>query len=118
FEEFVISQVHALTEQVLSNCAADREEATAAIDMIKSLINSQDKVVHGGTISRLIQAIDTRSSVTMTVVKMLETQAKILSARKGPSKQINNNTTTTAVGNNTLISILEAGLRDKKNNDI
>lgn len=115
FEKFVIEQAYALTDLVLANCEEDRAEATASINMIKELISSQDKVVHGGTISRLLQAIDTRSGISLTVVKMMETQAKILSARKGPAKQVNNTTNATAVGNNTLIEILEAGLRDKKN---
>jgi len=114
FEEFVIEKARTLTELVLSNCEEDRNEATAAIQLIKDLITSQDRVVHGGTISRLIQAIDTRSSINMTIVKALESQAKILSARKGPTKQITNNNNT-AVGSSSLISILEAGMKAKTN---
>ena len=113
FEEYVIEKAQALTELVLTNCHEDREEATAAIQMIKDLIQSQDKVVHGGTLQRLLQAIDTRSGINQTIVKVLESQAKILSARKGPSKNITNNSTTTAVGSAGLVAMLENGLKHK-----
>lgn len=110
FEEFVTEKAQALTELVLSQCEEDRAEATEAINMIKDLIKSQDKVVHGGTLQRLLQAIDTRSGINMILVKALESQAKILSARKGPSKHINNNNTTT-VESKSLIQMLESGLK-------
>jgi len=113
FEDYVIEKAQAITNLVLTNCAEDREEATAAIQMIKDLIQSQDKVVHGGTLQRLLQAIDTRSSISQTVVKVLESQAKILSARKGPSKNITNNSTNTAVGSAGLVAMLENGMKSK-----
>lgn len=112
FEEYVIEKAQALTELVLSNCAEDREEATAAINMVKDLIVSQDKVVHGGTLQRLLQAIDTRSGINQTIVKVLESQAKILSARKGPSKNITNNSST-SVGSAGLVAMLENGMKNR-----
>lgn len=112
FEEFVIEKAQSLTELVLSNCAEDRQEATAAINMIKELIASQDKIIHGGSLSRLLQAIDTRSSINMIIVKALESQAKILSARKGPSKHITNNTNTN-VESKSLIQMLESGQKKR-----
>lgn len=112
FEQYVVEKSQALTDLVLANCAEDREEASVAIQMIKDLIASQDKVVHGGTLQRLLQAIDTRAGITQTVVKVLESQAKILSARKGPSKSITNNSNT-SIGNADLVAMLESGMRKK-----
>lgn len=112
FEKFVIQNAIDLTNLVVSNCNEDRQKATEVIEMIEGLIKSQDKIIHGGSIGRLIQAIDTRSGITATVVKVLESQAKILSARKGPSKNIVNNTNTTA-GGDALIAILESGMKNK-----
>jgi hypothetical protein len=114
FEDFVIEQAQKLTGLVLDHCAEDREEATNAINLIKDLIESQDKVIHGGSLQRLIQAIDTRAGITSTVVKAMEAQAKILSSRKGPAKTVtNNNTSNTAIGND-LISILEQGMKERQ----
>ena len=112
FEDFVLHNAVELTNLVISNCKEDRQKATDVIEMIEELIRSQDKIIHGGSIGRLIQAIDTRSNINTTVVKVLESQAKILSARKGPSKNIVNNTQATATGD-MLISILESGLKNK-----
>lgn len=112
FEKFVIQNAIDLTNLVVNNCNEDRKKATEVIEMIEGLIRSQDKIIHGGSIGRLIQAIDTRSSINATVVKVLESQAKILSARKGPSKNIVNNNNTTA-GGDALIAILESGMKNK-----
>lgn len=112
YEEFVISKARELTELVLKNCAEDREEASSAIIRIKELIESQDKVIHGGSLQRLLQAIETRANITSTVVKAMEASAKILSSRKGPAKTVNNNTSNTAIGND-LISILEKGMQQR-----
>jgi hypothetical protein len=111
FEQFVLQNAVDLTNLVIDNCKEDRDKVTEVITMIENLIHSQDKIIHGGSIGRLIQAIDTRSNINATVVKVLESQAKILSARKGPSKNtINNNN---AVGGDALIALLESGIKNK-----
>lgn len=112
YEEYVIEKARSITELILSNCEEDRAEATKAIKLIKELINSQDKNIHGGSLSRLIQAIDTRSNISMIVVKALESQAKILAARKGPAKSTITNTNLATSGN--LIDVLEAGMKNRE----
>lgn len=112
YEEYVIEKARSITELILSNCEEDRAEATKAINLIKNLIDSQDRNIHGGSLSRLIQAIDTRSNISMIIVKALESQAKILAARKGPAKSTITNTNLATSGN--LIDVLEAGMKTRE----
>lgn len=110
FDEFVVEKVKSVTELILSNCAEDRAKATDVINKIEDIIASQHHVIQGGTVSRLLQAIQTRADINQTAVKMMEACGKILSARKGGTKNVINNTNAPANTSNTLISILQEGL--------
>jgi hypothetical protein len=110
FDEFVVEKVKAVTELILSNCAEDRAKATDVINRIETIITSQHQVIQGGTVSRLLQAIQTRADINTTAVKMMEACGKILSARKGGTKTTITNTNAPTSTSSTLINILQEGL--------
>lgn len=110
FDQFVVGRVKDVTELILSNCAEDRSKASEVIAKIEALIESQHHVIQGGTISRLLQAIQTRADINTTAVKMMEACGKILSARKGPAKNVITNTNAPTNTSATLIGILQEGL--------
>lgn len=110
FDEFVVEKVKAVTELILSNCAEDRAKATDVINKIENIISNQHQVIQGGTVSRLLQAIQTRADINTTAVKMMEACGKILSARKGGTKNVINNTNAPTNTSSTLINILQEGL--------
>lgn len=110
FDKFVVDKVQLVTETILSNCAEDRAKATDIITQIEKTLSEQGKVIQGGTIARLLQAIQTRADINSTAVKMMEACGKILSARKGGAKTtITNNNQPTSTSN-TLISLLQEGI--------
>ncbi len=111
FDNYVVEKVKAVTELILNNCAEDRAKSTDIINKIESIINSQDKVIQGGTIARLLQAVQTRAEINSTAVKMMEACGKILSARKGGNKNVINNTNLAKSNStNSLIELLQSGI--------
>ena len=111
FDSYVVDKVKAVTELILSNCAEDRAKSTDIINRIETIIESQDRVIQGGTIARLLQAVQTRAEINSTAVKMMEACGKILSARKGGNKNVINNTNnTTSNASNSLIDLLQNGI--------
>jgi len=114
-DDFVVTNVQLVAERVLSAALEDREEATQAINRIKKLIDSQNHNIHGGSLQRLLQAIQTRADINNTSVKMMEACAKVLTARKaGKPKNITNTTTNTTSLGNQLITVLEKGQRENQ----
>jgi len=110
FDKFVVEKVQLVTETILSNCSEDRAKATQIIERIETIIASQDRIIQGGTISRLLQAIQTRADINTTAVKMMEACGKILSARKSGSKTTITNNNQPTNSSNTLINILQQGI--------
>lgn len=110
YEDFVLGKVFSVSDEILKNCREDRAKASEAIKLIEDLIHNNHKIVQGGSLSRLVQAIQTRSNVDMIQVKLLETLGKILTARKGSTKIINNNTNRGT--SNNLINILQDGMKN------
>lgn len=110
FDEYVVGKVKQVTETILANCAEDRAKATEVIKEIEEIITKQGRIIQGGTISRLLQAVQTRADINSTAVKMMEACGKIMSARKGGAKTTITNTNQPTNSGNTLISILQEGL--------
>lgn len=91
-------QLDAVTNEVLQACRSDRQEAQDVIGMLRNQIdkahnnNSDPARVY---VEGLVKAIEVKSNINMTAVKIIEANAKMLAATKaGTNIQLNNSVTT------------------------
>lgn len=109
-----LDRLDGVTEEVLNACRADRQEAQDVILLLRSQIN--DAITNNKQPSRmwvdgLVKAVEVKSTVNMTAVKIIEANAKILAATKaGSTIQVNNNNVTVAGGDKDLEKILDEPL--------
>lgn len=110
-----LDRLDGVTDEVLNACRADRQEAQDVILLLRSQIN--DAIANQKQPSRmwvdgLVKAVEVKSLVNMTAVKIIEANAKILAATKagGTNVQVNNNSVTVAGTDKDLEKILDEPL--------
>lgn len=74
-----------VTEDVLTACKSDRQEAQGLINILKEQV--ENAIVAGaklstGVVESLVKAIEVKSNINTTAVKMIEANAKTLAATK------------------------------------
>lgn len=106
-------QMDSVAEEVLQGTRADRQEAQDAINLMRTEI---DKAITGGHnpsrmyVDNLVKALEVKTTINMTAVKVLEAKAKLLAATKaGISIQNNtqvNNANVQQGGSDDLVDLL------------
>lgn len=87
-----------VTEDVLSACKSDRAEAQDLINILKEQVTisvTSGTKLSTGIVESLVKAIEVKSNINTTAVKMIEANAKTLAATKS-SINIQQNAITTA----------------------
>lgn len=79
-----LDQLDSVTDEVLQSCRADRQEAQDTINLIREEIAKDiaKNVSPGRLLEALVTAVEVKSGINGTAVKMLETAAKTLAATK------------------------------------
>jgi hypothetical protein len=91
-----LRQLDDVTIEVLDACRSDRQDAQDIITMLKREIEGsiqQGKSPSKTFVDGLVKAVEVKTNVNTTVVKMMEANAKMLAAMKvssGTNVQINN----------------------------
>jgi hypothetical protein len=91
-----LRQLDDVTIEVLDACRSDRQDAQDIIAMLKGQIEisiQQGKSPSKTYVDGLVKAVEVKTNVNTTVVKMMEANAKMLAAMKisnGTNVQINN----------------------------
>ena len=91
-----LRQLDDVTIEVLDACRSDRQDAQDIIAMLKGQIEisiQQGKSPSKTFVDGLVKAVEVKTNVNTTVVKMMEANAKMLAAMKissGTNVQINN----------------------------
>ncbi len=101
-----------VTDDVLKACKADRAETQDLInllrDQVENAIGTGSKL-STGIIESLVKAIEVKSNINTTAVKMIEANAKTLAATKS-SINIQQNTVSAGIDSNMLERILSQPL--------
>jgi hypothetical protein len=92
-----LDRLDGVTEEVLNACRADRQEAQDVILMLRNEIDEaikNNKQPSRMYVDGLVKAVEVKSTINMTAVKIIEANAKVLAATKvtSTSVQVNNNT--------------------------
>lgn len=107
-----------VTEDVLTACKSDRAETQGLIDLLREQVEMS--ITAGGKLSTgivesLVKAIEVKSNINTTAVKMIEANAKTIAATKS-SINIQQNSVTTGLDGSMLERILSQPLGE--NDDI
>lgn len=110
-----LDRLDGVTDEVLNACRSDRQEAQEVILLLRSQINeaiTNNKQPSRMWVDGLVKAVEVKSLVNMTAVKIIEANAKILAATKagGTNVQVNNNSVTVAGTDKDLEKILDEPL--------
>lgn len=110
-----LDRLDGVTDEVLNACRSDRQEAQEVILLLRSQINeaiTNNKQPSRMWVDGLVKAVEVKSTVNMTAVKIIEANAKILAATKasGTNVQVNNNSVTVAGTDMDLEKILDEPL--------
>jgi hypothetical protein len=87
-------QMDAVTDEVLQAARADRQEAQDVITLCRLEIDKSINSNHNPArmfVDNLVKALEVKTTVNMTVVKIMEAKSKLLAATKAAAT-INNNT--------------------------
>lgn len=105
-----------VTDDVLKACKADRAETQDLInllrDQVENAIGTGSKL-STGIIESLVKAIEVKSNINTTAVKMIEANAKTLAATKS-SINIQQNTVSAGIDSNMLERILSQPLGENE----
>jgi hypothetical protein len=79
-----LDQLDLVTDEVLQSCRSDRQEAQDTINLIREEIAKDiaKGLSPGRLLESLVTAVEVKSGINGTAVKMLETAAKTLAATK------------------------------------
>lgn len=107
-----------VTEDVLTACKSDRAETQGLIDLLREQVEMS--ITAGGKLSTgivesLVKAIEVKSNINTTAVKMIEANAKTIAATKS-SINIQQNSVTTGLDGSMLERILSQPLGE--NDDV
>jgi hypothetical protein len=102
-----LDQLDLVTDEVLQSCRSDRQEAQDTINLIREEIAKD--IARGQSPGRLLEslvtAVEVKSGINGTAVKMLETAAKTLAATKA-TLNVNN----ISVSGNNAANMVDADL--------
>jgi len=79
----VYTQFQAVTEEILNNFRADRRQAEAIVQHMWEVVQSQHGAAAQHYVQALVSALGVKTEVNANAVKILEANAKLLSAGKG-----------------------------------
>lgn len=90
-------QLDIVTHEVLQACRADRQEAQDVINDLKSRMSQTG----GGAapkalVDGLVKAVEVKANINQNAIRMMDTNAKFLSAIKSVNNTTNNNSVITA----------------------
>ena len=92
-----LDKLDTVTNEVLTACRSDRQEAQEVIDIIRGKIASCGAGPISSTyVEGVVNAIEVKSKITTNTVKIMEANAKMIAATKA-AVSINNNIT--SIGN-------------------
>ncbi len=78
-------RLDAVTDEILHGCRADRQEAQDVINMLRSAVDEARAASRDPSrmyVDGLVKAIEVKSNINSTAVKILEANAKMLAATK------------------------------------
>lgn len=102
------NRLDGVTDEILSACRSDRQEAQDVIQMVRGQIEealNNSKTPSRMYIDALVKSVEVKANINMTAVKMMEANAKMLAAMKAnvANVQVNN----VVGGNEDLKQILD-----------
>jgi hypothetical protein len=87
-------QMKVVTEEILQGTRADRQEAQDVIILLRSEIDKSIAAGHNPSrmyVDNLVKALEVKTTINMTAVKIMEAKAKLLAATKAGIIVKNNN---------------------------
>src|SRR6185436_14193794 len=87
-------RLDAVTDEILNACRADRQESQDVINLYRGAIDNANLAGRDPArmyVDGLVKAIEVKSNINMTAVKVLEANAKMLAATKAGGTLIQNN---------------------------
>jgi hypothetical protein len=102
-------QLETVTDEVLDACRADRQETQDVINLMRNKIDNAAGDPPRMYVDGLVKAVEVKSNINQTAVKIIEANAKVLASLK-PSIKTQNNTLVT--GSVELENILSKPLQD------
>lgn len=85
-----IAQFDAIGDEVVKNTKADREKITELIDDMQSHALGEGANISGVALEALVNAHNTRATMTLTLVKLLDSRSKLVAALKAQTSITNN----------------------------
>lgn len=98
-----------VTDDVLTACKKDRAEIQEVVDLMFGEIRNDQEAGRNpsrGYTDNLTKLLEVKANVNMIAVKMMEANAKMLSATKAGAVTVNNNNMNLATGDDYLKKIL------------
>lgn len=106
-----LSKLDDVTDEILTACRSDRQEAQEVIVLYKSQIEdalTSNRDPQRMYVDGLVQAVEVKSNINLTMVKIMEANAKMLASLKaGSSLNIKNNINVAASNDKELENILD-----------
>lgn len=103
-----IDRLENLTDEILLACRNDRAETQEVINLLKKQVEDDHKLnkkLDRGAIDGLVKALEVKSNINTTAVKMIEANIKSIAAQK-PNQVNQNNILLTDGSNKELMDIL------------
>lgn len=105
------ARLDGVTEEILSSCRSDRQEAQDVIQMLRQQIEeslNQNKTPSRMFIDGLVKAVEVKANINMTAVKIMEANAKMLASVKASTNvSVNNQNVSVGSTNYDLERILD-----------
>lgn len=106
-----LTKLDDVTDEILTACRSDRQEAQEVIILYKSQIEdalTSNRDPQRMYVDGLVQAVEVKSNINLTMVKIMEANAKMLASLKaGSSLNIKNNINVAASNDKELENILD-----------
>jgi hypothetical protein len=106
-----LSKLDDVTDEILTACRSDRQEAQEVIVLYKSQIEdalTSNRDPQRMYVDGLVQAVEVKSNINLAMVKIMEANAKMLASLKaGSSLNIKNNINVAASNDKELENILD-----------
>lgn len=109
-----LNRLDNVTEEILTACRADRQEAQDVIQMLRHEIEqslNSSRAPARMFVDGLVKAVEVKANINSTAVKMIEANAKMLASMKANANvQVNNQNVTVAGNDSDLERILNEPL--------
>jgi hypothetical protein len=106
-----LTKLDDVTDEILTACRSDRQEAQEVIILYKSQIEdalTSNRDPQRMYVDGLVQAVEVKSNINLTMVKIMEANAKMLASLKaGSSLNIKNNINVASSNDKELENILD-----------